>query len=265
MYEPYWRLTEPPFQNVPDPRFFCPLPAAENALEKLLYVVRYGKGGAVLTGDAGCGKTLLSRVLILQLEEHKYDVGLVINPAVPPDELLHEIALQLGVVVPPHRDRATLLRAVSDHLLANSQAGRATVLVLDEAHTIGDEATLEILRILMNVQLNDQQLLVVILLGAPALRDVIGRHASFRQRFALQVNLGPLSRDQTALYIRHRLEQAGVTTPVFAEEAVTVIAREARGLPRMINNLCDLCLFEGRKRQAREIDPGLVRVALEYL
>jgi type II secretory pathway predicted ATPase ExeA len=93
VYEAYWGLTKAPFQNVPDPEFFCPLPAHQEILEKLFYVVHTAKGGAVLTGEVGCGKSMMSRVFVVQLEEERYDVGLVINPSVPSDELLGEITV----------------------------------------------------------------------------------------------------------------------------------------------------------------------------
>jgi len=89
MYERYWRLTRSPFRNVPDPTVFCPLPAHQDTLERLVYAVESGQGGVVVTGESGCGKSTLSRVFLLELHEEKYDVGLVINPALPPDEFLH--------------------------------------------------------------------------------------------------------------------------------------------------------------------------------
>src|SRR5262245_44023065 len=100
MYKAYWGLNAAPFQNVPDPKFFCPRPACQDVLERLLYVARHGKGGAVVTGAVGCGKSTISRVFLLELEEERYDVGLVLNPAMPADDLLQEIAVQLGVTPP---------------------------------------------------------------------------------------------------------------------------------------------------------------------
>ena len=142
MYEAYWGLSQSPFRNVPDPAFFCPLPAHQEALERLLYAVQYGKGGVVITGEAGCGKSTLSRVFLLKLDEEKYDVGLVINPSLPPDELLYEIALQLDLS-PTSSQRVALFRSLNEHLLTNAEEGRATVLIIDEAHLIKDEAVFE--------------------------------------------------------------------------------------------------------------------------
>lgn len=263
MYEAFWGLTQVPFQSVPDPAFFCPLPSHQDMLEKLLYVARYGKGGALLTGEVGCGKSTVSRVFLLQLEEERYDVGLVINPFLPSEELLYEIALQLGLS-PPTSQRAALFRALNDLLLANAQAGKSTLLIIDEAHTIKDEAVFEDLKVLLNFQFNDRQLFALILLGLPELKEMLAQRRAFAQRFAVRLNLNPLTQEETAFYIDFRLKKAGVTRPIFTIEAVRTIHRESGGIPRIINNLCDLCLWEGSKRQTREIDAPLVKTVLAY-
>lgn len=264
MHEAYWGLSQPPFQNVPDPGFFCPLPAHTDVLEKLLYVVQYSKGGALLTGEAGCGKSTLSRVFLLQLEEEKYDVGLVINPSVPARELLDEVAYQLGVTLSAS-ERSAQFRSLNDHLVANAQAAKGTVLMIDEAHTIKDEAVFEDLRMLLNFQFNDRQLLSLILLGLPELREVITRQRSFDQRLAVRLKLGPLSEAETTFYIDFRLEKARGKKGLFTKEAVKAIHRIAEGIPRNINNICDLCLLEGSKRKAKGIDAALVKVVQEFI
>ena len=263
MYEAYWGLSRAPFQNVPDPTFFCPLPAHQEILGKLLYVVQYGKGAALLMGEIGCGKSTLSRVFLLQLEEERYDIGLLINPSLPAEELLYEIALQLGVS-PPSSQRSTLFRSLYDHLLVNAQEGRTTVLILDEAHTIKDEAVFDDLRMLLNLQLNDRLLLSLILLGLPELKATLAQFPALAQRIALRLNLGFLNEEETAFYIEFRLKKAGGTRRIFTNEAIRVICREAGGLPRSINTLCDLCLFEGWRHKAKEVDASLVKVALAF-
>lgn len=260
MYESYWGLTALPFQNVPDPKFFCPLPAFQEALDKLLFVVHSGKGGALLTGEVGCGKSTLSRVFLMELEEAKYDIGLVINPSIPADELLREIALQLGLSASsPHRP--TLFRALNDHLAANAQTDKTTILILDEAHTIREEAAFEDLRMLLNFQFNDRQLLTLILLGTPELRGMVAQQRGLDQRLAVRLTLGPLREEDAGFYIGFRLRKAGASKPIFSEEAITAIARESRGIPRRINNLCDLCLLEGWKRRVAAVDTSLVKAA----
>lgn len=261
MYEAHWGLTQAPFQNVPDPAFFCPLSAHQEALEKLLYTVQYGKGGSVLTAEAGCGKSTLSRVFLLQLKEEQYDISLVINPALPPEELLYEIALQLGLR-PPSSQRSGLFRALNDHLLANASEGRATVVIIDEAHMIKDDASFEDLRMLLNLQLNDRYLLSLILTGVPELRTRLHGLKPFSQRMAFRLNLSPLTEEETEFYIDFRLKKVGGTRRMFTDEALSAIYQETGGIPRNINNLCDLCLYESWRRNEKEVDASLVRVAL---
>ncbi len=264
MYEAYWGLRAAPFQNVPDPKFFCPLPAFQEVLDKLLYVAHSGRGGAWVTGEVGGGKSTLSRVFLLQLEEARYEIGLVLNPSLPSDELLYEIAVQLGVA-PGSGQRSVLFRALNEQLVTNGRAGKATVLIVDEAHTIRDETAFEDLRMLLNFQFDERQLLSLILIGATELEEAIARHVSLQQRLPLHLILNPLSPAETAAYIDFRLEKAGATRRLFTEEAVRAVADETAGIPRKINNVCDLCLFEGWKKKTTAVDTSLVKLALGAL
>jgi type II secretory pathway predicted ATPase ExeA len=264
MYEPYWGLSTAPFQNVPDPAFYCPLPAYQDLLDRLLYVVTGGKGGAVLTGGVGCGKSTLSRVFLNQLEEDRHDIGLVINPSLPAEEVLLEIALQFGLS-PAAPQRAALMRELNDHVLKNARGGRTTVLIIDEAHTIRDEAVFEDLRMLLNFQFNDRQLLSMVLLGGPELHEVMARHGALQQRLPLRLALNPLSEEETGAYVDYRLKRAGATRSLFTAEAVRAVRETTGGIPRRINNVCDLSLYEGWKKQAKVVDTSLVRLALASL
>ncbi len=261
MYETYWGLSQTPFRNVPDPTFFCPLPAHQEALERLLYAVQYGKGGVVLTGEAGCGKSTLSRVFLLQLEEDKYEVGLVINPSLPPDEFLQEIALQLDLPS-AGSPRFALLRSLSAHLLANADEGRTTVLIVDEAHLIKDEAVFEDLRMLLNLQANDRYLLALVLIGLPILRTTIEGLDAFRQRMAFRLNLEAPNEEETAQYIDFRLKKAGATKPIFTADALREIYKQTGGILRNVNKICDICLYEGKRRKVQEVGAALVNAAV---
>jgi general secretion pathway protein A len=221
-------------------------------------VAEYGKGVALVSGEIGAGKSTLSRVLIFRLNEEKYDIGLVINPSIPAKELLYEIALQLGISSPKGQ-RSAIFRAINKHVFRNAQRGRSTVLIIDEAHTITQRASFEELRMLLNFQLGDRHFLSLFLLGQPDLNEAIAEQPPLDQRVAVRLHLGPLSVEETASYIECRLKKAGAKRQIFTDEAIKVIHREAEGLPRSINNHCDLCLLEGMKEQLKEVDASLVK------
>ncbi len=258
MYEQYWGLTARPFQNVPDPNFLFMSPRHREALARLLYAVKYNKGAALLVGDVGCGKTTLSRALILQLAEDKYDIGLITNPSLPGNDFLEEIDTQLGVQ-PPSGGKAALLRGLNDRLLANAGEGKETVLIVDEAHSIRDPAVFEELRMLLNFQLNDRFLLTLIMLAQPEINEIIARLKQFEQRIAIRYHLTPLDEAETGRYITYRLQKAGAKRALFSQEALQLVWQHAQGVPRIINTLCDLCLLEGFASRVQDVDAALVK------
>jgi general secretion pathway protein A len=258
VYEQYWGLTAPPFQNVPDPNFFFLSARHREGLARLLYAVKHNKGAAVLVGDVGCGKTTLSRALILQLAEEKYDVGLITNPTLPGNDFLEEIDLQLGIQ-PANNSKVTILRALNDRLLGNVREGKETVLIVDEAHCIRDPDVFEELRMLLNFQLNDRFLLTLILMAQPEINEIIGRIKPLEQRIAIRYHLTPLEPAETGPYISFRLQKAGAMRPLFSEEALQLVWQVTRGVPRRINILCDLCLLEGYSSRSQTVDPALVK------
>ena len=258
MYEQYWGLTSAPFQNVPDPTFFFLSAQHREALARLLYTVRHNKGAALLIGDVGCGKTTLSRALILQLTEQKYDIGLVTNPSLPSNDFLEEIDLQLGIT-PGGGSKVALLRGLNDRLLNNAQEGKETVLIVDEAHSIRDPAVFEELRMLLNFQLNKRFLLTLVLMAQPEIKETIGRIKQLEQRIAIRCHLKPLNEPETVQYVTHRLQKAGAGRAIFCEEAMQIVWRHGRGIPRNINTLCDLCLLEGYAIRAQTVDAALVQ------
>ncbi len=262
MYEQHWGLTGLPYQNLPDPSVFFPSTQHKRALGLLRYAVQHDKGAALLTGEIGCGKTTLTRTFILQLAEDRYDVGVVTNPSLPPREFLEEINIQLGIT-PGSAGQAELLRALNGHLMHNSERGKTTVLIVDEGQVISDPAVFESLRMLLNFQLNDRFLMAVVLVGQPELVARIAAIPPFDQRIAIRCHLGPLDAEETAHYIVFRLKKAGAARGIFTEEAVRLIHQAARGIPRNVNNLCDLCLLEGYAAKATAVDAALVRRVLQ--
>ena len=256
-YTTYWGLRALPFDNVPDPRFYVPCSQHDAAHRWLSYGIQTRKGILLLTGDIGCGKTLLSRRLIVGLSPDQYDVALVANPALSPSELLDEVLLQfgLGLVL----SKAGRLQTLNERLQLNAQRGISSVLVVDEAQAIESVKGFEELRLLTNFQLNDRFLLTIVLIGQPELRQRVAEIQQLNQRIAVRAHLGPFTAEETASYITARMGAATHRTDVFTKEAVAVIYEQSKGIGRLINALCDRCLFAGAIEHVPQIDDRLVQ------
>jgi general secretion pathway protein A len=261
LYLDYWGFKEKPFENTPDPRFIYYSAKHEEALMRLLYAVREKKGAAMLSGECGSGKTLLSRVVMAQLlnESSRYKVALIVNPAISKEELLTEIIYQFGQDISKEDNKSELLRKLNDILYQNMNNKIHNVIIIDEAQAMEDDSTLEEIRLLLNFQLNDMFLLTLLLFGQPELKDKIDKIPQFKQRLAIKYHLDTLSRDETAEYIKQRCRVAGKIDPAFSDQAVSIIYNNSKGIPREINNICDLCLLIGLGKKASIIDEDTVR------
>jgi type II secretory pathway predicted ATPase ExeA len=257
MYESYWGLTEAPFDNSPNPKFFYLSPEHEEALVRLVYTVRHRKGCGMLTGDYGCGKTTLSRALVQRLEAERYEIGLLTNPSWTAVDFLREVLYQLGVET-VEKSKPELLHLLNDLFFRNFQAGRDTVLIVDEAQLIGDDAVFEELRLLMNFQTDERFLVTVLLIGSPELLPTVRRLKHLDQRISIRYHLNTLDQQHTANYVAHRLKMAGQARPIFTAAAVRRIFDVTRGTPREINNLCDVALLVGYSRRVSEVGEDLV-------
>lgn len=263
-YESHWGLRLRPFENVPDPKFYVPSAKHEAAMERILYGIHARKGVVILTGEIGSGKTLISRAVILKLPRSRYEIGLVSNPTISGDEFLSEILFQLGL--DPHGTRVEQLRRLNDQLLANYHRQVDTIVVVDEAQAIQHDRLFEELRLLSNFQLNDRFLVTLVLLGQPELRERIARIPQLAQRVAIQHHIEYLDRVETKAYILARLAAAGGELSIFSSSAISSIYHRTGGVCRLINSLCDLCLYFGRVEGAHQIRRSFVeRVASEVL
>lgn len=247
MYEEYWGLKEKPFENTPDPKFLYRSVQHEEALSRLLYAVREKKPAAMLTGEFGAGKTLLSRVLLNELSKDRYKVALIFNPKLSAIEFLQEIIFQLGEELSPSNSKRELLNSLNKILNNNFERYKDTVIVIDEAQSIEDNEIFEELRLLLNFQLNNATLLSLVLLGQPELFRKISSLPQFDQRIAIRYHLLHLSEQETREYILHRLSISAVQKErtFFSEDAIKLISQASAGIPRMINNICDMCLLAG--------------------
>lgn len=264
MYLQYWHLKEKPFENTPDPKFLYNSPQHEEGLSRLIYVVREGKGAGLLTGIYGCGKTLLGHALADELEKDVYRVAFLTNPRLDDIEMLRMIVYLLGASEVPTR-KADLLMALGQIFDANLRDGKKTVIVIDEAHAIEQPSIFEEIRLLLNFQSRQQFLLTLLILGQPELKNKVESNKQLNQRIAMRFHLQGLTTEETAHYVHHRLLIAGAKAELFDEESLVLIHERSGGIPRRINQICDISLLNGMTRQSPIVGADIVREAITSL
>ncbi|TMQ28330.1 MAG: ATPase [Candidatus Rokuibacteriota bacterium] len=265
MYLEFYGLREAPFSPTPDPKFLFQSSRHREALAQLVYGVQERKGFIVLTGEIGTGKTTLLRTLLARLD-HDTHVAYVHNSALDIEGLLEYILQDWGVksVGASHAQR---LFELNEFLIAQHRQRLSPVLVIDEAQNLSIP-TLEAVRLLSNFETTSEKLMQILLVGQPELRDKLNAPElrQLKQRIALRCHIGPLSPEETRMYIRHRLRIAGATDAgIFTDAAIQRITEYTRGTPRVINIVCDHCLLSGYADSKRRIDAGVVEEATEYL
>lgn len=216
----------------------------------------------VITGDVGSGKTTLVRFLLRRLDPRRTNVGLISNTPQQREELLQWIMGSLNLSMegsPP-----VLLKRFQDFLYAQHNAGRRTILIVDEAQNLGEQA-LEGLRMLSNINVDKQQYLQLFLVGQPQLKEMLCRPQllQFAQRVSSDFHLKPLAEDEVSQYIGFRLAAAGSKVHLFTEEACLRIAQASHGVPRMINILCDTALVYGFSAGADRVSSQLIGEVIE--
>lgn len=265
MYLRHWNLNLLPFENVPNPAFFYPSPTHKEALERMRYAVSFGKGAAMITGPVGSGKTILSRVLIRILEKEQYQVAAMTNPLLAPVSFLHSVICSFKDSYNGTLPKTKLWNELEGRLRKNMDQGKGSVLIIDEAQAINDQRTLEELRMLLNLQTDENFLLTLILLGQLELEQVTNRAEPLKQRIAIRYRLNQLSKPEVNAYIEHRFRIAGCTQMVFSEDALEAIHHYTEGIPRDINNLCDRSLLAGYLEEAKVVNKDIVDKAWEDL
>jgi general secretion pathway protein A len=262
VYLTHFGLRERPFSNTPDSRFVYLGARHEEALAHLLSGVQEHGGIVQLTGEIGTGKTTMCRLLLSRLPDG-VDVALILNPLLTLKALLASICDELGVKYETHPpSQRVLVDALYRHLLAANAAGRRTVLIVDEAQSLG-VAALERLRLLTNLETERDKLLQVILIGQPDLIELLGRTELLQlsQRITARYHLRPLDAGETHAYVRHRLELAGGSPDVFEVGALRAVHRLSGGVPRLINTICDRALLGAYAQRRDVVDRATVRAA----
>jgi len=241
MYTQYFGLKEKPFAIAPDPRYLYMSKLHREAFAHLLYGVSSDGCLILLTGDVGTGKTTVSRCLIEQLPE-KTDIAIILNPELTIDELLRTICEELNIPVPQNSTSGkTYIDSLNRYLLDAHAKGRCTALLIDEAQNL-DIKVLEQLRLLTNLETNTHKLLQIVLLGQPELRTLLNspQLTQINQRITSRYHLQPLQPEDVEKYIRHRINIAcGSDISLFTPKAIKHIVKVSKGIPRIINILCD--------------------------
>jgi general secretion pathway protein A len=263
MYTSFFGLQEKPFAITPDPRYLYLSERHAEALAHLLYGINEAGGFIQLTGEVGTGKTTVIRSLLEQLPGHA-EVALILNPRVTPAEFLLTICEELHLPVPDTgRDSTKTLMDLLGHYLLDAHArGRRVVLIVDEAQNLSPQ-TLEQVRLLTNLETATTKLLQIILIGQEELRALLEQPElrQLAQRITGRYHLSPLSRDETAGYVKHRMRVAGATAEAFTSSALKEIHRLSHGIPRVINVVCDRALLGAFTREDHRVGPSYVRLA----
>jgi len=260
MYKRFYNLSRNPFEITPDPSFLFPTRKHNEALAALYYGVRRRKGCVVVTGEVGTGKTLLVRCLLQVLSRANIAYAYVFNPRLSATEFLQYIAGDFRLPT-AGKSKSDLLLDLSSFVIARHQKRLTTVLIVDEAHHLSGDL-LEEVRLLTNLETAQEKLLQILLVGQQELEETLDSVSlrQLKQRIALRAHLGALDLDETRGYIYCRLQLAGLPQPsaLFPMETVFEIHRQSRGLPRLINTLCENALIHGYAKQSAAIDPEII-------
>lgn len=262
MYEEYFSLKERPFSLTPDPDFLFLSGSHQRALDHLLFGLESGEGFIVVTGDIGVGKTTVCRALLRRLPE-RFATALVVNTLLTEKELLRTVLDDFGAPV-PDGTRKDLLDALNRFLLAEAEAGRRPVLIIDEAQNLAPPL-LEQVRLLSNLETEKRKLLQIVLFGQKELQEKLRlpQLRQFDQRITVRATILPLDLRETSRYIQHRMSVAGAAGSTFLSPAAErLLHRRSRGVPRRINQLCDRALLAACVRNAPRVEPeDVVRAA----
>jgi general secretion pathway protein A len=266
MYTAFYGLSRKPFNMTPDPAFLFLTDQHREALAGLTYAILDRKGFLALSGIAGSGKTTLLAWTLQKLPVTQIQSSVILNPTLTRDEFIEMTMLDFGMSDIP-ASKAQRLWNLQKFLLQGQRDGKVSVLIVDEAHKLSPEL-LEEIRLLGNFECADQKLLQVVLIGQKELDDVLSRPElwQFKQRISVRLSLKPLGADEVSDYIQHRWKVAGGTTPApFSPEAIASLVRWTKGIPRLINSICDNALILGFADAASSISADHIDAAARDL
>jgi general secretion pathway protein A len=258
MYKSFFKLQSSPFGTSPDPRFLYMMPHTREALACLEYGISARKGFTVLTGEVGTGKTTLLRRALSSFSNRRVSTAFVFNPRLDTLDFLEFVLTDFGIV-PATRTKSGMLLQLNRWLIERFRMEETCVVVVDEAQNLSWEL-LEEIRLLTNLETSSEKLLQIVLSGQPELDEKL-RHPSvrqLRQRVSLWCRTQALTENQTRSYVAERLRIAGATWPLFSAPALDLVHRYSRGIPRLINLVCEHALIVGYVEQIQQITPSIV-------
>ncbi|TAN40435.1 MAG: AAA family ATPase [Nitrospirae bacterium] len=259
-YLEYYKLTEHPFSNVVDSRFYYNSPQQSSAVMKLKYAVDTKKGLAVVIGNIGAGKTTLARKLLEELDEENYEAALlvIIHSSVSSEWLFRKFAIQLGVKQ-VSENKLELLGDIYKRLYEINDEGKKAVVLMDEVQMLKSKEIMEEFRGLLNMESQEGKMVNFIFFGLPELDQVMALDEPLKQRVAVKIRLTAYSEQDTAEYIKHRLGVAGCSSEIFSLGAIKLIYQYSNGTPRLINTMCDNALLEGFLYKKPVIDESVIK------
>jgi len=262
-YLEFYHFKEIPFANAPDLRFYYDGYQYGYTEERIIHVIDQMGGLAVVIGGMGMGKSILARHLLerLNTKDTEYECGLmvIVHTAITANWLLKKIAIQLGVTDPAD-EKVILISQLFNRLIEIQEEGKKAVVLIDEANMLQAKEIMEEFRGLLNLEVPGKKLVTFVFFGMPDLDEYLKLDEPLRQRIALRVAFKPFSEEATKEYILYRLAKAdsekGIS--VFQEETIKLIHIYSKGIPRLINTICDNALVEGFLKKAEKIDPDIV-------
>jgi general secretion pathway protein A len=260
VFKSFYHLHKNPFEITPDPSFLFPTTRHNEALASLYYGVTSHRGFVVLTGEVGTGKTLMLRSLLGIIQRRDVAFALIFNPSLSPLEFIRYIAGDFGLAV-TGKAKDEIIHDLNAFLLERHQRGLTTLLAVDEAHLLSPEL-LEEIRLLTNLETAQKKLLQIILAGQPELDQKLDSFGlrQLKQRIALRCHLEALNLEETRKYVARRLQIAGAPaeSKIFSDPAISAVFRHSRGIPRLINTICENALLSGYSKQAEVIAPDII-------
>lgn len=266
MYCDFFGFSEKPFTITPNPHFVFLSSIHREAFARLLYGVDTHAGFITLTGEVGTGKTTLLRTLLSQLDPEKYRSALIFNLCMSGEQLLAGICREFGVVA-GEQNSFGYLNALNGFLIDQNSSGRTAVLVIDEAQNLKPEV-LEQVRLISNLETERDKLIQIVMAGQPELNDILRRHdlRQLNQRITVRCRLTSMKLDDTSDYINHRLKISGSrNSEIFPNAAVRRIYRFSKGIPRLINVLCEQALVMAWTHETRSVTPSIVAQVIAEL